>query len=166
MKCESVRELLAEYRTGILNERTLHEVEEHLAQCEDCARELDVLDCVLAEVESDLREEYEPPVGLWNGVYNKITMPGGERGRAARIGRWLRAPVHAAGTGLVLAAAVAALVITTSGPMREPELGIAAVENRYVQAHAYSASHAPLADRVGFVSLMAISQESEPETRQ
>lgn len=140
--------MLADYRTGILRGRDLRLVESHLAECPACARELRVLDEVLALV-SDSTAESEPPAGLWNGVANRIAAP--ERSyRPAFAWR----PLRIAGVG---AATIALAVGIWLGGMRqEPVTPIRiASSNEYVQGHALYAGQAPLADRVSYLSLVA-----------
>lgn len=159
MKCENVRELLAEYRSDVLSPRKCREVEEHIAACKDCARELSEFDSVMALVESNV-PDYAPPQGLWNGVYNKITNPEQPTPVFARVRQWLQAPVHAAGVGVATIALVAGLLFSPVHQPSAPSLSLTPANNRYVQAHAYSVSQDPLADRAGYVSLIAV-QESE-----
>jgi hypothetical protein len=124
-----------------------------------CARELRTLDAVLELVESNV-PDHEPPVGLWNGVRNRITAPEPRRAVVGgNIGRLLRKPVRAASLGAAALALVAAFVV---GTVREtPDYGLAFVlaDNTYVQAHALSAGHSSFADRVSYLSVVVAAQD-------
>ncbi|MCE5198686.1 MAG: zf-HC2 domain-containing protein [Armatimonadota bacterium] len=162
MKCENVRQLLAEYRSDILSPRKNREIEEHIAACSDCARELNEFDAVMALVESNV-PDYTPPQGLWNGVYNKITSPEQPVPVFGKIQQWLRIPIHAAGVGAAALAIVVGLFFSPVHQSPGSDLRMTTADNRYIQAHAYSVSQSPLADRAGYVSLITFSQESEDE---
>lgn len=155
-KCQQARELLAGYRTGILSARKVAWIEQHLNECSECAEELRVLDDVLAMVDEN-KPEYEPPVGLWNGVYNRITSPESRPSRAY----WLSKPVHAAGVGLATLVLAIGLIVS-SGTHHEVLRGqkVASTQNiEYVQGHALYAGQAPLADRVSYLAVVAASSE-------
>lgn len=150
-KCQQVRELLADYRSGILSPRKAAWVEEHLAQCLACADELHVLDDVLALVDANT-PEYEPPAGLWNGVYNRITSPPLTR-------HWMSKPIRAAGVGIAAVALAVTLIVSTGPRDANPPVRVAS-NIEYVQGHALYAGQAPLADRVSYLSVVAASSES------
>jgi anti-sigma factor RsiW len=155
-KCHTVRNLLSDYRTGIISGRKLNLVEAHLAECAACASELRVLDDVLALV-SDNMSESEPPAGLWNGVANRIASPGSSRRPAFGIWR----PLRLAGVGAATLALV--LGIWLGGARQDSVVPLKmASSNEYIQGHALYAGQAPLADRVSYLSLVA-SDESQPK---
>ena len=158
-RCQQVQDLLADYRTGILSPRRIAWIEEHLRQCMECANELRLLDGVLALVDANT-PECEPPAGLWNGVYNRITCP--EPKRLALLngfGQWIAKPVRAAGVGIAALALAVTLVVST-GP-RDVGTPVQVASNaEYVQGHALYAGQAPLADRVSFLTVVDASSES------
>jgi anti-sigma factor RsiW len=73
MDCKGVRDTLADYTVGLVNGRQLAELEGHLASCTECRRERRALDQAMALV--TVHAARTPPEGLWNGVYNRITVP-------------------------------------------------------------------------------------------
>ncbi len=156
--CQQVRDMLADYRTGMLTARKSAWLEWHIQQCAGCANELGALDEVLALVEANAAE-YEPPAGLWNSVYNRITSP--ESRRSTLFGgfrRWMAKPVRAAGAGLAVAA-LAIGIIVSIGPRQANAPAQVASNVEYVQGHALYAGQAPLADRV-YLTVVAASSES------
>lgn len=161
-RCQQVQELLADYRTGILSSRKVAWIEEHLEQCTGCANELSLLDGVLALVDANT-PEYEPPAGLWNGIYNRITSPEPKRSTLfVDFGRWIAKPVRAAGIGIAALALAVGLVVST-GP-RDVSAPVQVASNiEYIQGHALYAGQAPLADRVGYLTVVAASSESNQE---
>jgi len=162
-RCQQTQELLADYRSGVLSSRKAAWIEEHIAQCAECARELRVLDGALALVEANT-PEYEPPAGLWNGVYNRITSPEPEPSSVfGDLRRWIARPVQAAGVGVAALALTISLVVIT-GPHNVSAPVEAASNMEYVQGHALYAGQAPLADRAAYLSVVAASSESG-ETR-
>lgn len=164
-KCQQVQDLLSDYRTGILSERKSAWVVEHVEECAECANELRVLDEVLALVDANT-PEYEPPAGLWNGVYNRITSPEPER-RSLLDGfrQWIAKPVRAAGVGIAVLALAIGLTMST-GPRDVNTPTQMASNAEYVQGHALYAGQAPLADRASYLTVVAASSElSEEQVR-
>jgi anti-sigma-K factor RskA len=160
MKCENTQNLLAEYRSGTLPERHRRALEEHLQTCENCRHELHLLDAVLDLVGSN-QPEAEPPIELWNGVYNRISTPHLPSTPRTRFNNWRRRPAHAAGIGIAALIVIAGSLIAThiSDPYRN-QSPIGPANNTYVQAHAYNAGHvSPVSDRVGYVSLVAAIED-------
>ncbi|MHB9036408.1 MAG: zf-HC2 domain-containing protein [Armatimonadota bacterium] len=157
--CHKIQELLADYRTGVLSSRKVAWLEDHLKQCFNCENELHVLDDVLALVDANT-PECEPPVGLWNGVYNRITSPEPRRSNIIdRFGHWISKPIRAAGVG-VAALALAVSLIIGMGP-RDSVVPVRVTSNlEYVQGHALYAGQAQLADRVSYLSVVAASSAS------
>lgn len=157
--CQRIQDKLADYRTGLLNADQCRELEAHLAECEACAHELEVLDSVLEMVESNT-PEYEPPVGLWNGVYNQITDPTPRRvGFTDALRGWFAAPIRAAGVGLAALAIAAGLIV--SGVHHDPTLPSVkmAAADEYVQGHALYASQASTSSQAVYLSMVAASSE-------
>ena len=167
MKCEDVRKLLGEYRTDALGSRKRREMQRHIETCEACRQELDAFDSVMDVVASNI-PDHEPPEGLWNGVYNRITAPETKPGLLDRVrDSVLRKPLRLAGAGAAVAALVVGLILGTvhdTGPGEQ--LALSAPDNTYVQAHAYTASRAPLANHVSYVSIVATAEQAEAEHSQ
>lgn len=162
-RCQKIQNLLSDYRTGILSPKSCRDVEAHISQCPKCAEELRVLDSVLALVERNTTD-YEPPVGLWNGVYNRITQAQQADSRAT-IGRWLLQPLHAFGTAVAVAALVAAIMV--GGVHRNDTDYLVASHSRadYIQGHILYAAQAPLADRVGYLSVVVATSSEASDSQ-
>ncbi len=162
MKCENVQKLLGEYRSDALSARKRRAIQRHIETCETCRQELDTFDSVMDLVASSI-PDHEPPEGLWNGVYNRITAPETAPGLLDRIrGGALRKPFHLAGAGAAVTALVVGLILGTvhdTGPGQQ--LALSAPDNTYVRAHAYTASRAPLANHVSYVSMMATAEQAD-----
>lgn len=152
-KCHTAQEILTDYRTGLLSPAKLKWVEAHLAECSECSAELRVLDDVLSLVEGNAPLQ-EPPAGLWNGVANRIASP---ETRRSSIGQWLTPPLRLAGVG---AAALALVLGIMFGGAQDNSVVPAkmASSSEYVQGHALYAGQAPLADRVGYLSVVASNE--------
>lgn len=108
MDCEIVRDLLPEYARGRLDPVRSSQVEAHVAQCEDCAAELAMLN-LLAE------DAVVPPAGLADRVRHAL--------EAELAGTAQVAPIRLHGArrpwwrsfwtpAAVLATAIAALIVT------------------------------------------------------
>jgi len=144
--------MLADYRTDALSPAKRRWVESHLAECSECACELRALDDVLALVDENTPLQ-DPPAGLWNGVANRIASP---ETRRSSIGHWLTRPLRLAGVG---AAALALILGIMFGGVRHDSVVPVRIasSSEYVQGHALYAGQAPLADRAGYLSLVASS---------
>lgn len=151
--------MLADYRSDILDQRHTDEIEGHLARCEQCAEELRLLDAVLALVDANT-SQVEPPVGLWNGVYNRITQPQPRASVWRNIARnWLMRPARAAAMGAAAMALIAGLMF--SGLHRGENVPpVSRADSEYIQAHALYAGQAPLADRASYLTLVSASSGS------
>ncbi len=155
-KCQKVRESLAEYRTASLRSGKNARIEEHLKSCLECASELQILDDVLALVAANT-PELEPPAGLWNGVYNRISQP--QMLRSA-IRHWMMRSWRIAGTGIAALALI--LTVTFSASHRSVVAPVRiASNNEYIQGHALYAGQSPLADRVSYLSVVAVSARAK-----
>lgn len=155
-KCHTVQAILADCRSGVLSPAKQRWVEAHLAECPECARELRVLDEVLALVDANTTLQ-EPPAGLWNGVASRIAVP---EARRSAFGHWLARPIRLVGVGAAALALMAAILL--GGVRNDSVVPVrVASSNEYVQGHALYAGQAPLADRVGYLSLIAADQEQK-----
>lgn len=163
-KCLKIQEMLADYRTGILSAGKSREIEAHLLECEECAAELKALDDVLELMESN-SPQCEPPAGLWNGVYNRITSPEPRRSSFGdKLRGFIAMPARAAGVG-VAALALAVGLMLSGGHDNQPGQMTVASNNAYIQGHALYASQAPLADSVSYVSLADLSDAHQGEVK-
>lgn len=166
MKCENVQDLIAEYRSNALEPDVVQEFESHIANCADCRRELEEFDAVVGLVDDNFTE-LEAPVGLWNGVYNRITEPEQKPSIIDRLtGGWIRTPARALGFGAAVLVLVAGLMFNRMQSPQIENMEYTATDNRYVQAHALTAGTAPLADRASYISYVAMSQESASGEKQ
>ncbi len=158
-ECEKIQQLLSDFRTGAVNADESKKIEAHIANCPECASELKALDDVLDLLKSNVAE-YEPPVGLWNGVYNELTSPQRrERAIWAGIRDWFAKPVRAVGVGAVAVVIVVGIMFNIVMQDRKPAAQYAA-SSEYVQGHALYASQAPLADQVAYLSIATSSESS------
>ncbi len=155
MICEEVDRLIADYSAGALPRRTTRSVRTHLNGCPVCAKALDQLSLAMAAVEA--LPPLDPPSGLWNGVYNRITSP--ERvSRPDVLGRLLVRPRRVLAVGVAIASLAGAVIFGVS--LQRPRTVAQAPEPaamEYVQGHMYAASQDAFADRVslGFVGSMS-----------
>lgn len=157
-RCNDIQNVLADYRSDLLSPRQVDDIEAHIAQCEACAEELRLLDRVLEIVDSNT-PGYEPPAGLWNGVYNRITRPEPKTSVWGNIARnWLLKPSHAAGWLAALALIVGLIIGGVHHPDTIPPISRA--DSEYIQAHALYAGQAPFADRASYLSLVVASSDS------
>lgn len=154
MDCTTILNCMAEYAVGLITGRAKIEVETHLAECPSCRAEFEKQERVMAMVEQV--EPIEPPAGLWNGVYNRISATPArltmwERliaGRHRKTSRW---SLGFAAVGL------AALVLYTANTP-QPVAGIEALE--YVRGHAIYASQDVLADQTALYSEAVLAERS------
>ncbi len=156
-KCRKTQDLLSHHRTGLLTERRRAEIEAHVSECAECARELELLDSVLALVEDHIHH-HEPPAGLWHGVHNRIK-DGRIEPVATRLGRWLWSPARAAGAAVVVLAIAAGLYIGV--PRQQPAQSMsAAPADDYVRGHVLYAGQGNLADRTASLVLYTASSDT------
>lgn len=159
MECSRVQSLISEYSVGLVEGRQKSLIEEHLASCPECMAELKKLERVMLLVDGlDLRE---PPVGLWNGVYNRITAPEAE---PERVRTWQqirdmvrrRTRIWSAG---VAAAALAVMMLLTHA--HNPGVDSTYAASEYVQGHAIYASQDVLADQTSLQSVAALADREQ-----
>lgn len=67
MKCRHARKMLADYVNGVLGSEDIHLIQEHVAECDSCRRELDALRKVL-RLTDDVKVEY-PPESVWERFF-------------------------------------------------------------------------------------------------
>jgi len=154
MKCTEVRSLISEFSVGMLEGRRKSDVEAHLASCPDCSIELERTRRVMLLV--DNLDEIEPPVGLWNGVYNRITAPVERESIWQRLHRTMKIW----SVGVATAVVILALLV---GRAHYPVPDRSYAPGDYVQGHAVYASQDLLADQAALNSLAAVAYRDSAE---
>jgi anti-sigma factor RsiW len=157
MVCREIERLLPDYSVGLLKPRRGEAIAAHLEQCPRCAREWRTLQDVMGLVEQF--GALDPPLGLWNGVYNRVMA---EERAPARVFAWPQLWAH---PRRVVATAVAAAVIaggvwfsTTLGGFPTVTSDKADVELvEAVREHAFASSDAIFADRAGLESTAVLA---------
>lgn len=163
MRCEEINGLISDYSVGNLARGMERLVREHIKECGSCRKELEQLDLIMAAVEENMGE-LEPPVGLWNGVRNRVSVD--ERQSVIdRARNVLLRPRRTLSLGIGAAALAAALFfgVNTIGPSPTAYTPNAtAIE--YIQGHAFAAGDDVFADRIslGFVVSMPAEETGEP----
>jgi len=158
MKCEKVQNLISEYSVGLVEGGPRAEMEAHLAACPACGAEREKLEHVMALV--DGLEPKSPPVGLWNGVYNRITspLPGLEQ-----VSMWQKArdvfSRRATGWSVGFATAVLAAVLLFAH-IHNPGVD-STYASEYVQGHAIYAGRELLADQAALQSVAALADREQ-----
>ncbi len=156
MDCSEVQNLLSEYSVGLFEGARKAEIERHLSACPECRAELEKLNGVMLLVD-DLNE-VEPPAGLWNGVYNRITQPEPRVGTWERIGAWLQGSRRTWSVGV----ATAALVITMlASHINHPGMEKTYAADEYIQGHAIYATQDPLADQAALNTVAAVAYREQ-----
>lgn len=169
MDCTRIRDLLADYSVRNLDARSHRQVEAHLPVCAECREELRVMDAVVSLVEA--HGALQPPVGLFNGVRNRIEAGDFVRERPAWWAVFLTKPARAAAMGMAMGAVVIGLVVPTGPSVRQPgrlEMHVAPVGQiaasgelaNSIRQHAMSASEGPLADRVAWEAMAQIATQN------
>jgi hypothetical protein len=70
MKCKLARKMLADYVNDVLEPEDSRLIQEHIAECDPCRRELDVLKKVLRLID-DVKVEY-PPASVWENFLHDL----------------------------------------------------------------------------------------------
>ncbi len=159
MKCHDVEKLISDYSAGALSGRMARGMREHIESCPSCARELDRLSRIMSIVEQS--KPIEPPDGLWNGVYNRITDPEVQR-RHSRFGRFFERPRRALSLGAAIIVVAGSVIfgISSRTPQKEASLPEPATME-YVRGHLTAASSDAFADRVSLGVIAAMPPEKE-----
>lgn len=174
MNCTRVRDLLPDYAVELLDARMQQAVESHLELCAGCRQELRAGDSVMALVEQ--YGALEPPVGLFNGVRNRIEAGGLERDRAPWWGWLFTGPAR----GLAMTGALAALALglfLPAGPevgpgllpVHEASMGDPGVVSTAlassIRQHALSAGEGPLTDRVAWEAMAQLVVQDKAQDK-
>jgi anti-sigma factor RsiW len=155
MRCQEVERLLPDYSVGLLKPRDERVIASHLESCPGCHREWQALEDTVALVEQF--GAVEPPPGLWNGVYNRLTGQAPEPVAPSPWARLWRRPARVFGTA-VLAVALAAGLWFSNLP--HPP-GVTDHEmNAAIREHALASADALFADRAGLESVAILASGS------
>lgn len=160
-KCKQIQDMLADYRTGLLNGSKVKSVNGHIAECPECAGELARLDQVLEIIDSNT-PEYEPPTGLWHGVYNAIEASEPPGKPTLDFWAWWRKPVRIAMAGTMTAAA-AIIISLTYSPRGVDIVPQATTNSEYVQAHLLYAGQTTLADRISYLAVATSADNTQTQ---
>lgn len=160
MDCKKVKEKLSSYSVGLIHGKDKARIEEHLTSCADCARELETLERVALLIEE--APSIEPPVGLWNGVYNRINAPDEDKKRIPLRDVFLGA-LRINITRLSVAAATVALaVILALSHINQPSQEMEnAVTNEYIQGHIMYSNSEILVDQTALTSLATLTDREQ-----
>jgi len=173
MNCSRIRDLLPDYAVELLDGRTHAVVERHLEGCADCRAELRVQDDVMSLV-----KQYgvrQPPVGLFNGVRNRIEADG-PRERPAWWSWLYSRPARALAMGTALASLALALFLPANqgtaplSPPIHPTAGDGAAITSTaladsIRQHAISAGEGPVTDRVAWYAMAELALQDNKKTR-
>ncbi|MBM3957681.1 MAG: zf-HC2 domain-containing protein [Gemmatimonadetes bacterium] len=163
-RCDGIRQRLADFDAGLLDERRAAEVTAHVVECEACGTELAALQGTAALL--DATDPARPSHDLWPGVAEKLAPRslGRQWWRPLVIPRrrWLEVAVVAA---IVI---VLALILypVNSGP--PPGILPHAVDEDaalFAQWHAESSLASGLADRYSVALVVLDESRKSPESR-
>lgn len=142
MNCCKVRKHIADYAVGLLSGRNRSAVASHLDECAECRAEFEEQARVMLLVES--ADAIEPPAGLWNGVYNRISATPVHPSvwKQLKDGHYRRRARWSMGFATL---ALTALILRMTADMPHPAAGLETQE--YVEGHAVYASQEILADQ-------------------
>lgn len=158
VECAKTRKALAGHSAGSLNWLARRRVTRHLAMCGECSAELGRLDAVMKLVES--LGEREPPPGLWNGVYNRVSS--GERSASRRTSARLVRGLALGAAALLLVLALAFGRLKVNRPLQPAD----DVVSEYVRGHAAASAGNLFADRFSLNAVSALAgPEHQPERR-
>jgi hypothetical protein len=152
----------------MLDGRQQRQVDAHLDGCADCREELRILNAVVCLVEE--HGALNPPVGLFNGVRNRIEAGDFVRERPAWWAIFMTKPARVGAMAMAMGAVVLGLVMPTGPATRvHPPLpmngtGVGSMASgelaSSVRQHAMSAVEGPLADRVAWEAMAQIATQS------
>lgn len=154
MPCKQVREKLAEYQLGALDDAKAAALAQHLAECADCRAELEALRRT-AELLTPV-EVASPPRDLWPGVREQL--------RPRRAWGWNALAVHwqpaLAGAAALLLLILGIAWLALRPPAIEPSSELLASE--YEQQQIIAQWEQPLADDAA-LGMMFVSLGSAEE---
>ena len=155
MDCTKIQNRIADYAVGLLTGRSKAEVEAHLAECPNCRAEFEEQERVMLMVSQV--DPVEPPAGLWNGVYNRISAAPVHPSvwNQLKEGHYRRSARWSLGFATL---ALAALMLYTTGNAPIPQAGVEAQE--YVQGHVTYAGQDILADQTALYSATIMAERA------
>lgn len=162
MDCNRTKELISDYSVGLVQGTKRTEMEAHLASCPDCSAELQKLERVVALVDNlNLRE---PPAGLWNGVYNRITATEQKPERTGLfegLGSVFQRSRSRWSVGLATVMLVGVLIFSRAhGPATSTANF---TPSEYIQGHIAYSSQDVLSDPVALSSTAALNDREQPD---
>jgi hypothetical protein len=172
VNCSQIRDLLPEYAVQLLDARARDAVERHLEFCVGCRAELKAQDDVMALV-----EQYgarQPPVGLFNGIRNRIEVGDGARPRPAWWAWLFRRPARVLAMSTAVGALALALLMPTPSGTLSSSPGIEIHQDTgnevtstalasSIRLHAVSAGEGPVTDRVAWEAVAQLAtQDGSP----
>jgi hypothetical protein len=163
VKCRHVRKMLADYVNGVLGQEDSRVVQEHVAECDSCHRELDALRKVLRLMD-DVKVEY-PPASVWENflpdLHSRIESEAALAFRKQHRQRLYLLPGWVASAAAVVLALFASVILRYYPPapssiqLRAPE-SVRMVEGRSPSAVEHSSEPVLVA---GVISEVLISEE-------
>jgi anti-sigma factor RsiW len=153
-ECERMRAMLPSYAVGDGSSRDRHLVQDHIANCPACAKELRALERT-GEMLS--QAGLDPSPDLWEAIRPSLT-PRKAKGRLGRLGWWLSA--HRLQSAV--AAGIAVIAITgwfAVAPHPQPN----AEAREYLAGHVAMSWRDPFADKaqLGLVETIPVAITSE-----
>lgn len=173
MNCNRVRDLLPDYSMDMLEGRERHDVQTHLAACEECRTELRAQDAVVALIEE--HGARQPPPGLFNAVRNTIEAGTVVRERAPWWSFIYTGPARVAAMSFALGALALGIFLPVGSPFGPGSLPLHIHEGApiatnavasSIRQHALSATEGPLADRVAWEAMAQLVQDDDDRDRQ
>lgn len=156
MECIDIQNQLSEYSVGLIEGRRKAEIDRHLGSCPACKAELERLNNVMLMVEG--LDSVEPPAGLWNGVYNRITEPAPQQSGLNRARNWFHRRHRSWSVGFATAALV---IVMLASHVNHPGMEKTYAANEYMQGHVTYASQDLLADQAALNSVAAVAYREQ-----
>jgi len=131
MNCTDIAPLLDDYIDGALPPDAVRNVDQHLAGCERCRREVDAIRSLLADARS-MPLAIQPGRDLWGGIEERLPGTTPAAALSARPSRYRHLVQLAAALFLLIAGAT----LATMYQRGRPSSGFAMEQQRYTQATA------------------------------
>ncbi len=168
MNCKRTREMLADYVNGILDPEDSSMIQEHVAECDSCRRELEMLEKVLSLID-DVKVEY-PPASIWDkflpDLHRRIESEAALVFRKQQRQRLYLLPGWLASITVVLLILLASIMIRYYPPARPVQLQT--VENpepEIVQVDSSSEDSSEQMLVAGIISKVLISEAEAAELK-
>ncbi len=160
MRCTEVKPKLADYSIGLLGEQERRAIEEHVAQCALCARELRALERV-EQVLTALTPE-EPPVHLWQSIRAQIDAQSAPT-RRSFWNSWFTLSRLAVGSAVAVTILLVAVYLGVPRlPDQTPQAPADA--QQIIHAHQMMSWGDPLSDRAALGAMLASRPSLQEET--